>query len=72
MNVAAKILLKAAMPPKLEDGMKTERLQVLASEAWVQRIDEWRRKQPSIPSRSSAIRMLADIALQAAEAAKPS
>jgi hypothetical protein len=31
-------------------------------------IDEWRRKQPDLPSRSEAIRRLIDLALQQTEA----
>jgi len=51
------------MPPKLEEGSETERVQVVAPASWVQRIEEWRRKQPRIPSKSEAIRILADKAL---------
>lgn len=51
------------MPPKLEDGTPTERIQIVAPETWVQRIEEWRRKQPRIPSKAEAIRILVDKAL---------
>jgi hypothetical protein len=51
------------MPPKLEDGSETERIQIIAPTSWVERIEEWRRKQPRIPSKSEAIRMLVDQAL---------
>ncbi|WP_108609195.1 hypothetical protein [Aminobacter sp. MSH1] len=52
-----------AMPPKLEDGTPTERIQIVAPQTWVARIEEWRRKQPRIPSKSEAIRILVDKAL---------
>lgn len=54
------------MPPKLEDGIETERLQIVAPRTWVDRIEDWRRKQPGrIPSKSEAIRILVDRALEA-------
>ncbi len=53
------------MPPKLEDGSDSERLQLVAPSTWVQRIEEWRRRQPKIPSRSEAIRLLVEQALDA-------
>jgi hypothetical protein len=53
------------MPPKLEDGTPTERIQIVAPETWVQRVEEWRRKQPRIPSKAEAIRILVDKALAA-------
>ena len=51
------------MPPKLDEDSPTERVQVVAPASWVQRIEEWRRKQPRIPSKSEAIRLLVDKAL---------
>ena len=36
----------------------TERLQLVVSDVWVKRVDEWRRKQAKIPSRSDAVRIL--------------
>lgn len=58
--------MKIDMPPKLEDGIETERHQIVAPKTWGDRIDEWRRKQPGrIPSKSEAIRMLVDRALGA-------
>lgn len=53
-----------AMPPKLEDGIETERIQIVAPKTWVDRIEEWRRQQPRIPSKSEAIRILVDRALE--------
>lgn len=53
-----------AMPPKLDDKSDTERVQIVAPASWVDRVEAWRRKQPRIPSRSEAIRMLVDRALE--------
>lgn len=58
-------MLPLAMPPKLEDGTPTERIQIVAPTTWVQRIEEWRAKQRPIPSKSEAIRVLVDRALEA-------
>jgi hypothetical protein len=57
--------MKMGMPPKLEDGTETERHQIVAPKTWGDRVDEWRRKQPRIPSKSEAIRILVDRALEA-------
>jgi hypothetical protein len=51
------------MPPRLEEGGPTERVQIVAPPSWVNRVEEWRRKQPRIPNRSEAIRILVDRAL---------
>ncbi|WP_158000008.1 hypothetical protein [Sphingomonas elodea] len=46
--------------------------QMRASEEWLAMLDNWRRSQPSIPSRAEAIRQLVAIALAAeAPPAKP-
>src|SRR3546814_13570553 len=37
--------------------------QMRASEDWLKKIDDWRRKQPDIPSRAEAIRRLVEIGL---------
>lgn len=63
--------MKMDMPPKLEDGIETERIQIVAPKTWVDRIEEWRRQQPRIPSKSEAIRILVDQALAATEPDKP-
>lgn len=65
MDAGAGIEAGEQMPPKLEDGTPTERIQVVAPATWVQRIEEWRRKQPRIPSKSEAIRILVDRAIEA-------
>ena len=51
------------MPPKLEPGIDTARLQIVAPKTLIVRVDEWRRQQPDLPNRSEAIRMLITIAL---------
>jgi hypothetical protein len=56
------------MPPKLDDESPTERVQIVTTAAWMARVEEWRRKQARIPSKSEAIRLLVDQAL--ADAAK--
>ena len=52
------------MPPKLDDATDTERVQIVAPSSWIQRVEEWRRNQARIPSRSEAIRILVDLALE--------
>jgi hypothetical protein len=39
--------------------------QMRASEEWLKQIDDWRRKQPDLPSRAEAIRRLVEKALKA-------
>lgn len=55
------------MPPKLEEDSATERVQIVAPANWLQRVEEWRRAQPKIPSMSAAIRQLVDAGLDAAK-----
>ena len=43
---------------------KMERLDLRAPSEWVDLIDEWRSTAPGRPTRSAAIRMLAEIGLQ--------
>jgi metal-responsive CopG/Arc/MetJ family transcriptional regulator len=38
---------------------------------FLRRVDDWRRKQPALPSRSEAIRYLVDAALAHADKQKP-
>lgn len=40
--------------------------QMRASEEWLRKIDDWRRKQPDIPSRAEAIRQLVEAGLKVA------
>jgi hypothetical protein len=39
--------------------------QMRTSEGFLRRLDDWRRKQPEIPSRAEAIRMLVERSLDA-------
>lgn len=52
-----------AMPKKLDDESETERVQIVAPASWIARVEEWRRAQVRIPSRSEAIRILVDLGL---------
>jgi metal-responsive CopG/Arc/MetJ family transcriptional regulator len=49
------------MVKKLADAVL--RFNVKAPVAWVKRIEDWRRHQPGLPSRSAAIRQLVSEAL---------
>lgn len=51
------------LPPKLKADETSERLQVVVPKSVARRIDDWRRKQPDIPSKSEAIRILLEKAL---------
>jgi hypothetical protein len=48
-------------------GGETERFEMRAPKNWLAAIDDWRRKQPTIPSRSKAIRYLVELGLKSAE-----
>ncbi len=52
------------MPVETE-WMKDQRIPVMMSSDDVEAIDEWRRKQPDLPSRSEAIRRLVELGLKA-------
>jgi hypothetical protein len=47
--------------------METERFEMRAPKDWLAKLDDWRREQPVIPSRSAAIRRLVDVGLQTAD-----
>lgn len=51
------------LPSMNEKPAKSARLQMVISPEEIKRIDEWRRKQPELPSRSEAIRRLVKIGL---------
>lgn len=44
-----------------------QRIQLVASLSFVRKVDEWRRRQEDLPSRSEAIRRLVEAALEAEE-----
>lgn len=48
--------------------LKTERLQMVISPEELEEIENWRRQQPRVPSRSEAVRQLVQIGLKAAKA----
>lgn len=73
MGTAQKIASAESMPPRLDKASDSERLQVVASEKLVARLEEWRAKQRPIPTRSEAIRVILETYLdefEAREAAK--
>ena len=51
------------MPPTLVPGTDTARVQIVAPASWVLLVDDWRRLQDKIPSRSDAIRQLVGLGL---------
>lgn len=53
------------VPPKLEADSDSERQQITAPASWFSRLDEWRRQQAKIPTRSAAIRLLVTAGLDA-------
>ena len=42
-----------------------QRLNLIAPVDWLKRIDQWRRRQPNLPTRSEAIRTLVERGLEA-------
>lgn len=59
------------MPPKLEQGTPTDRMQLVLPRSLSERIDEWRSKKRPIPNRSEAIRMMVEDCLTRAEQPDP-
>ncbi|WP_286963562.1 hypothetical protein [Methylobacterium sp.] len=55
------------MPPKLSKDSPSGRINVIATEELLQRVEEWRAKQRPIPNKSEAARMLIERALEAEE-----
>lgn len=47
------------------DLLLSNRFEMRASDSWLNRVDEWRRIQPDIPSRAEAIRRLVELGLTA-------
>jgi len=47
------------------DHVYSNRLELRATDSWLHRVDEWRRKQTDIPSRAEAIRRLVELGLKA-------
>lgn len=63
MKTATTNAPETELPPKLEEESATERIQIVATERWTKRVDDWRRKHPDMPNRSKAIRLLVEIGL---------
>jgi hypothetical protein len=58
---------RKAVPPKLGAG-KSRKINLIAEEAWLNRIDEYRARQPwPAPTRSEVIRKFVDQGLDAAD-----
>jgi len=55
-------MAKKVRPPR--PVVNTERAQMRFSKEFLQAVDDWRRKQADIPSRTEAIRRLVDQALK--------
>ncbi len=55
------ILGRRQMVPKL--AAVVQRLNLIVAADWIKRVDGWRRRQDSLPSRSEAIRRLTEIGL---------
>ena len=51
-------ILEADVPPKLDKDVPSGRINVIASETLLQRVEEWRATQRPIPNKSEAARML--------------
>lgn len=62
---------ESPVPPKLSKDSPTGRINVIATEELLQRLEEWRAQQRPIPNKSEAARMLIEQALDAAERRKP-
>lgn len=61
---------EAGVPPKLDKDSPSGRINVIATEALLKRIEEWRAVQRPIPNKSEAARLLIERALDAEEKGK--
>ncbi len=59
---------EADVPPKLDKDSPSGRINVIATEALLKRIEEWRAVQRPIPNKSEAARLLIEWALERLEA----
>jgi len=55
------------MSTQTESSPKIRTFQMRVTDDWLAYIDEWRRSQPDLPSRSEAIRRLVEIGLNESE-----
>ena len=51
------------MSPKLDLEDDIKRLNLVVPTAWVRKVDDWRRRQPALPSFSAAVRRLVEQAI---------
>lgn len=58
MGIARQFRTAELMPPKLDDGSETVRMQLVLPKSLVKVVDEWRRVQPDNPNRSEAVRRM--------------
>lgn len=47
--------------------MRDKQFQMRTTQEWLDRVDDWRRKQPNIPSRAEAVRLLVERGLSASQ-----
>jgi metal-responsive CopG/Arc/MetJ family transcriptional regulator len=64
------LIIGTAVPPKLDKDAPSGRINVIASETLLKRIDEWRAAQRPIPNKSEAARVLIEQALEAEDKRK--
>jgi len=48
----------------MTEDLLSVRFEMRSTSGWIAAVDDWRRKQPEIPSRAEAIRRLVDLALK--------
>lgn len=53
------------MPAKLDQHTDTEQLHIMVPRSWLTRIEDWRRRQPETLTKSQAIRLLVERAIEA-------
>lgn len=46
-------------------GTKDRSFQMRVDEAWLAKVDDWRRREPDLPPRAEAIRRLVELGLEA-------
>lgn len=61
-------IAEADVPPKLDKDVPSGRINVIATETLLKRIEEWRAVQRPIPNKSEAARLLIEWALDRLEA----
>lgn len=59
----ADLVTECAVPPRLDKDAPSGRINIVVSEAFLERLEEWRATLRPIPTKSEAMRMLAEDAL---------